>query len=150
MSMGSRAYARIAYVARPAGFAGGARLLMRRTGIEALYRRPRTTKPEPSHKSIRICCAAWRSRGRTRSGRWTSLTSRWRVALFISPSCSTGRPDGFCPGGYRSRWRRPLSSRPWRMLWLATAGPTPSTPIRARNYRLGPHRHAHQPRHRTS
>jgi len=31
--------------------------LMRRMGIEALYRRPRTTKPEPGHK---IVSAAWR------------------------------------------------------------------------------------------
>ena len=30
--------------------------LMRRMGIEALYRRPRTTKPEPGPRSIRICC----------------------------------------------------------------------------------------------
>jgi putative transposase len=26
--------------------------LMRRMGIEALYRRPRTTKPEPGHKIL--------------------------------------------------------------------------------------------------
>jgi putative transposase len=29
------------------------RTLMRRMGIEALYRRPRTTKPEPGHKIYR-------------------------------------------------------------------------------------------------
>ena len=61
--------------------------LMKRMGIEALYRRPRTTKPEPG---LPICCAGWRSCGRTRCGRWTSLTSRWRVASSIWPSCSTG------------------------------------------------------------
>ena len=33
--------------------------LMRRMGIEALYRRPRTTKPEPA-KSTHICCVGWR------------------------------------------------------------------------------------------
>ena len=27
--------------------------LMRRMGVEALYRRPRTTKPEPGHKSVK-------------------------------------------------------------------------------------------------
>ena len=37
--------------------------LMQRMGIEALYRRPRTTKPSLATRSIRICCAAWRSRG---------------------------------------------------------------------------------------
>ncbi len=48
---------RFADVARPAGFAEGCKIgrrhvktLMRRMGIEALYRRPRTTKPEPGHK----------------------------------------------------------------------------------------------------
>jgi len=64
--------------------------LMQRMGIEALYRRPRTTKPEPGHKIYRICCAGWRSRGRTRCGRWTSPTSRWRAASSIWPWCSTG------------------------------------------------------------
>ena len=37
--------------------------LMRRMGIEALYRRPRTTKAEPVTRFTRICCATWRSRG---------------------------------------------------------------------------------------
>ena len=43
-------------VERPAGGRGGkigrrhVKTLMRRMGIEALYRRPRTTKPEPGHK----------------------------------------------------------------------------------------------------
>src|SRR5881227_2319962 len=46
--------------------------LMRRMGIEALYRRLRTTKAEPATRSIHICCAALRSHGRTRCGRWTS------------------------------------------------------------------------------
>jgi len=32
--------------------------LMRRMGIEALCRCPRTTKPAPGHESIRTCCAA--------------------------------------------------------------------------------------------
>src|SRR5262249_47896740 len=50
--------------------------LMTRMGIEALYRRPRTTRPEPGTRSIRICCAGWRSRGPIRCGRWTSPTSR--------------------------------------------------------------------------
>jgi hypothetical protein len=56
------------------------KMLMKRMGIEALYRRPRTTKPEPATRSTRICCARWRSRGQTRCGRWTSPTSRWRAA----------------------------------------------------------------------
>ena len=57
--------------------------LMQRMGIEALYRRPRTTKP--ATKSTHICCAGWRSRGRTRCGRWTLPTSLWRAASSTSP-----------------------------------------------------------------
>ena len=42
--------------------------LMRRMGIEALYRRPRTTKPEPGHKIYPYLLAVQRSRDRTRFG----------------------------------------------------------------------------------
>jgi hypothetical protein len=41
-------------------------------GIE-LYRRPRTTRPEPGHST---CCAGRRLRARTRFGRWASRTFR--------------------------------------------------------------------------
>ena len=52
------------------------KMLMKRLGIEAPYRRPRTMKPSPATRFIRICCAAWLSRVRTRFGRWTSRISR--------------------------------------------------------------------------
>jgi hypothetical protein len=50
--------------------------------------------PSPATRSIPICCVAWRSRVRIRSGRWTSLTSRGRAASCISLSSSTGQPTG--------------------------------------------------------
>jgi HTH-like domain len=51
--------------------------LIRRMGIEALYRRPRTTKPEPGHKIYPYLLRGMeRSRVRTRSGPWTSPTVR--------------------------------------------------------------------------
>ena len=62
------------------------------TGARARPSRSRDTR------SIPICYAAWRSCGRTRSGRWTSPISRWRKALSISPRCSTGS-RGACCGG---------------------------------------------------
>ena len=65
------------------------KMLMQRMEIEALYRRPRTTRRGPAKRSIRICCAASRSRNRTMSGRWTSPIFRWRVASSISQRCST-------------------------------------------------------------
>ena len=43
--------------------------LMRRMGIEAIYRRPRPRSPSPATRSIPICCAAWRSGVRTMFGR---------------------------------------------------------------------------------
>ena len=52
--------------------------LMRRMG--GVRARP---SPSPATRSTRTCCAGWRSRGRTRCGRWTSPTSRWRVASSI-------------------------------------------------------------------
>jgi len=58
--------------------------LMKRMGIEARSIAVRARRsPSPAIRSIRICCAGWRSRGRTRCGRWTSRTSRWRVASSI-------------------------------------------------------------------
>ncbi len=115
------------------------RTLMKRMGIEALYRRPRTTKPEPGHKiypyllrGMEIVAAA------TRCGRWTSLTSRWRVASSIWLSCSTGSAVAYCRGGCRSRWKRHSASRRWRMPWLVTASRTSSTRTRARSSRARP------------
>ncbi len=75
--------------------------LMRRMGIEALYRRPRTTKPEPGHKIYPYLLRASRSRGRTRCGRWTSPTSRWSAASSIWPSCSIGSAVACCRGACR-------------------------------------------------
>ncbi|WP_229002322.1 MULTISPECIES: IS3 family transposase [Rhizobium/Agrobacterium group] len=45
--------------------------LMKKMGIEAIYRRPNTSKPAPGHKSIPTSCASWRLPGPIRSGRWT-------------------------------------------------------------------------------
>ena len=114
--------------------------LMRRMGIEALYRRPRTTKPErrrgaglrpDATRSIRIFCAACRWIGRTKSGRWTSPTFRWPRASSISPSCSTGQPVACWRDACRSRWRRRSASKRWRTRWPSTAPGRFSTPIRA-------------------
>ncbi len=42
--------------------------LMKKMGIEAIYRRPNTSKPAPVTKSILISCASWRSPGPTSLG----------------------------------------------------------------------------------
>ena len=111
--------------------------LMQRMGIEALYRRPRTTKPEPGQRSTRICCAGWRSRGRTRCGRWTSPTSPWRAASSIWLSCSTGQPPGSGVAAVDHHGggilRRDVAGR-----WPGTASRRSSTPTRARSSRARP------------
>jgi len=61
--------------------------LMRRMGIEALYRRPRTTKPEPGHTIYPYLLRDLASRGRTKCGQWTSPTSGWRAASSIWRWC---------------------------------------------------------------
>ena len=43
--------------------------LMRRMGIEALYRKPNTSKRHPQHLIYPYLLRGWRSSGRTRSGR---------------------------------------------------------------------------------
>src|ERR1019366_9351610 len=99
--------------------------LMRRMGIEALYRRPRTTKPAPGHKiypyllrgmEITRPNQVWAMSRQCKCIALISPTSRWRVASSISLSYWTGRPVGFCLGGCRSRWKRHSASRHWRML----------------------------------
>ena len=70
--------------------------LTRRMGIEALYRRPRRTKPEPGHKIYPYLCAVQRSRDRTKFGRWISPISRWGAASSMTYRIfRTFRIDGF-------------------------------------------------------
>ena len=51
-------------------------------GIEALYRRPRTTKPEPGHKIYPYLLRGMEITRPNQVWRWTSRTSRWRVASY--------------------------------------------------------------------
>src|SRR5215204_4131485 len=120
--------------------------LMQRMGIEALYRRPRTSKPEPGDKiypyllrGIEITRPNQSLPPRRRGcGRWTSPTSRWHAASSIWRSCSIGSAAACCHGACRLRWRQHSASRRWKMLWLVTASRTSSTRIRARSSRARP------------
>ena len=110
---------------------GHVRTLMRRMGIEALYRRPRTSKPAPGH---RIYPYLLRDLAVTRPNQvWarlakvptakplecqtrgpTSPTSRWPEASSTLSWCWTGSAAARCPGVSRSAWRRSFASRRWR------------------------------------
>jgi putative transposase len=72
--------------------------LMKRMGMEAFYRRPRTTKPEPGHKTYPYLLRVTRP---NQVWAWTSPTSRWHVALSIWPLCSIGSAVACCHGAYR-------------------------------------------------
>ena len=114
--------------------------MMRRMGIEALYHPPTRQNPRRGTRSTRICCAAWRWSGRTKSGRgwprfqrrsrwdsqtrgWTSLPFRWPGALSIWRLWWIGSAGGFWPSGCRSRWRSSSALRRSRRHWRGTAGP---------------------------
>ena len=62
--------------------------LMKRMGIEALFRRTNTSKPAPGAQDLPlICCASCRSPSPIRYGRWPSPKSRWRGASSIWLPC---------------------------------------------------------------
>ncbi len=96
--------------------------LMRRMGIEALYRRPRTTKPEPGHKIYPYLLRGIEIRRPNQVWAMDITYIPMGTASSISPWCWTGRHVVFCCGDCRSRWRRPSASRRWRMLSLVMAG----------------------------
>ena len=87
--------------------------LMQRMGIEALYRRPRTTKPEPGHKVY-----PYRLRGLSIERR-PCVGDRHNLhpdgaRLGLSGGGATGSAAACCRAGYRSRWTRRSASRRWR------------------------------------
>ena len=93
--------------------------LMKRMGIEALYRRPRTTKPEPGHKIypylLRRCTcgpttpSAWPAL--RSAATWTSTTAADRIRALTAPHpikpTSPSGPSAWQPNlGRRSTYRR--------------------------------------------
>ena len=111
------------------------RTMMRRMGIEALYRRPNTSKVCPGHK---IYPYLLRGLAVERANQvWamdiTYPTFRRPAALSISPPWWTGSAGGSWLGGFRSPWRLISASRRSRRLWPSTASRRFSTPIREAN-----------------
>ena len=110
--------------------------LMRRMGIEVLYRRPRTTKSRsPATRSTRICCAGWRL---TRPNQVWAMDITYipmaRGFVYLRPWCSTGSAGACCRGGVSITMEADRSaSRRWRRRWQGTASRRSSTPTRARS-----------------
>ena len=114
--------------------------LMKRMEIEALYRRPRTTKPEPGQK---IYPYLLRGMAITRPNQVWAMDityipmARGFVCLRL---CSIGSAVACRRGAYRSRWRRLSALRPLRTLSHVTANRISSTRTRAANSPARPSR----------
>ena len=79
--------------------------LMKRMEIEALYRRPRTTKPEPGHKIYPYLLRGMAIAAQPGVGDGHYLHPDG-ARLRLSGLCSIGSAVACCRGAYRSRWRR--------------------------------------------
>ena len=93
--------------------------LMQRMGIQVLYRRPRTTKPEPGGKIYPYLL---------RGLQVTRPNQVWAMDITYIPMAKgfvylAVVLDWFrgasCRGACRSRWRRRSASRSWKRLWRA-------------------------------
>ena len=107
--------------------------LMKKMTIEALYRRPNTSKPARGHT---IYPYLLRNVAVARPNQvWAMDITyiRRRGALSIWRPSSTGSAARSWPGGCRSRCRRTSASRRWKRRSTATAGRKSSTPTRARS-----------------
>jgi transposase InsO family protein len=105
--------------------------LMKKMGIEALYRRPKTTKPAPGHK---VYPYLLRKLAMTRPNQVWAMDityvpmARGFVYLIAVVDWYSRR---VLAGGCRSRSRRTSASKHWRRRWTPSAGRTSSTPTRA-------------------
>ena len=110
--------------------------LMSRMGIEALYRRPRTTKPEPGHKIYPYLL---------RGLEVTRPNQVWAMDITYIPMARgfvylavvlDGSRGAFWRGACRSRLVRRSVSRLYRRHWRSTASRRSSTRIEARSSRV--------------
>ena len=97
------------------------RRLMRLMGLEAIYRRPNTSKPAPGHRIFPYLLKGVELIGSTRSGPRTSPTSPWRRASCTwwpswtgtAGTCWPGSsPTPWTPASAWRRWRKPCKGRP--------------------------------------
>ena len=90
------------------------RRLMQLIGLEAIYRRPNASKPNPGHKVYPYLPGGWRSTGSTRCGPPTSPTYPWLgVSSTWWPSW-TGTAATCWPGGCPTPWRWTSVLRLWK------------------------------------
>jgi putative transposase len=100
--------------------------LMKKMGIEALYRRPKTTKPAPGHK---VYPYLLRNLAVIRPNQvWAMDTTCVSMARGVGIGLELVATDAsLSRGGCRSGFRQTSASRRSRRRWPATAGRTSST-----------------------
>jgi putative transposase len=110
--------------------------LMRRMGIEALYRKPSSQPAASGPSGVPLSLARpYDLAPPIRSGPPILPISRWREALCICLRSSTGRVAGCWPGASPTR-SRPISVwRPSGTPWPTMARRTSSIPIKGANLR---------------
>ncbi len=106
---------------------------MKRMGIEAVYRRPDTSKPAPGHKIYPYLLRGLKIEKPNQV--WAvDITCIPMARGFVYLAAIAGWAAGaFCRIACRSAWRRIFASRRWRRPWRNTAGRGFSTRIRARS-----------------
>jgi putative transposase len=103
--------------------------LMKRMGIEAIYRKPNTSKPAPGHK---IYPYLLRKMQVVRPDQvWAMDITYIPMARGFVYLASIGSAAGFSAIGCRLRWKPTSASRLWKKLSPAMAGRRSSTPIKA-------------------
>jgi len=103
--------------------------LMKKMGIEAIYRRPNTSKPAPGHK---VYPYLLRKLAVTRPNQvWATDITYILMARGFVYLCAV--VDWFCLGGCRSHWKRHSVSKRLRRHLPATASLTSSIRIRDRS-----------------
>ncbi len=73
--------------------------LMRTMGIEALYRRPNTSRPQLGHPVFPYLLRGLAINRASRSGPWISYDSDAQSLRIPGGGTWIGRPGGYCPGG---------------------------------------------------
>lgn len=85
--------------------------LMKTMGVEALYRRPNTSKPAPGHKVFPYLLRKLSVPRPNQVWAMDITYIPWPAGSSISWRCWTGSAARCWPGGCRSRWRPGRASR---------------------------------------
>lgn len=112
------------------------RTLMRRMAIEALYRKPNTSKPAPEHRIYPYLLRGVSVSRPNQVWAMTSAISRWRVASSIWRRSSTGSVATCSVGSCQSRWTYRSAWKRLTRLWQSTENRRSSTLIRSASLRV--------------